>query len=54
MLISRQMSLTLARLVGTDLHHERHLAALQDKGNLAAFHRHIEGKINNDLEGLSL
>lgn len=44
----------LASLVGTDLHHERHLAALQDKGNLAAFHRHIGDKINNDLEGLVL
>lgn len=34
----------LAGLVATDLHHERHLAALQDANNLTLFHKTLAGK----------
>ena len=40
----------LADLVGTDLHHERHLAALGKPENLAIFNRYIGTKVYNDLE----
>ena len=44
----------LAHLVGTDLHHGRHLAALQDKGNRAIFDEYLDGKKFNDLDNLSI
>ena len=40
----------LASLVGTDLHHERHLAALQDTKNLALFNELLVGKRINDFK----
>ena len=42
----------LAHLVGTDLHHGRHLATLQDAANLAIFHEHLGGKKFNELNDL--
>ena len=42
----------LASLVGTDLHHARHLSALQHKENLAIFHGHLGSKKFNDLDNL--
>lgn len=42
----------LADLVGTDMHHDRHLAALRDKHNLALFQKYLEGKQYNMLEQL--
>ena len=42
----------LASLVGTDLHHARHLSALQHKENLAVFHEHLGNKKFNDLDDL--
>lgn len=42
----------LADLVGTDMHHERHLAALKDTRNLALFQKYLEGRQYNILEQL--
>jgi protein-tyrosine phosphatase len=42
----------LADFVGTDLHHFRHMAALQDAGNLALFHKYLSGRQYNVLEAL--
>lgn len=42
----------LAQLVGTDLHHGRHLAALTHKDNLAVFHEYMGNKKFNDLDDL--
>ena len=42
----------LASLVGTDLHHTRHLAALQDKKNRKLFHELLGAKKYNELEKL--
>lgn len=39
----------LADLVGTDLHHERHLAALGKPENLVIFSRYLGTKVYNDL-----
>ena len=39
----------LADLVGTDMHHHRHLAALQKDENLAIFRKHLEKKTYNVL-----
>ncbi|HMO60599.1 MAG TPA: histidinol phosphatase [Ferruginibacter sp.] len=42
----------LADFVATDLHHLRHLAALQDGRNLALFHKYLSAKKYNVLEEL--
>ncbi len=42
----------LATLVGTDLHHHNHLAALGDDKNRAIFENYIGNKIFNDLDSL--
>ncbi|MFT3679162.1 MAG: histidinol phosphatase [Ferruginibacter sp.] len=42
----------LADLVGTDMHHERHLRALQDKNNLEIFQKYLGNKQYNLLESL--
>jgi len=39
----------LADLVGSDMHHERHLAAMQNPGNLQVFSKHLSGRQFNDL-----
>jgi tyrosine-protein phosphatase YwqE len=44
----------LAILAGTDLHHDKHLAALASKRNRAVFQQYIGGKNFNDLEGITL
>lgn len=44
----------LALLAGTDLHHEKHLAALTSEKNRAVFQQYIGGKNFNDLEGITL
>ena len=40
----------LALLVGTDLHHERHMAALKNPENLAIFNRYLGDKRFNHFE----
>ena len=40
----------LADLVGTDMHHDRHLAALRDKHNLALFQKYLEKRQYNILD----
>ena len=40
----------LANLVGTDMHHERHLAALQDRRSLHLFEKYLAGKQYNILD----
>jgi protein-tyrosine phosphatase len=42
----------LADLVGTDLHHDRHLRLLQDKNSLALFEKYLSRKSYNDLDSL--
>lgn len=42
----------LADLVGTDLHHHRHLAALRDPVNLALFEKHLGKREFNVLDNL--
>ena len=42
----------LAQLVGTDLHHENHLAALNSKNNRALLQRYLGDKVYNDLDKL--
>lgn len=42
----------LAGLVGTDLHHGRHLAALQNPDNRMVFNKYLSVKKYNDLEGM--
>ncbi len=42
----------LADLVGTDMHHERHLAMLKDPGSLQLFSQYTGGKKFNDLSQL--
>lgn len=39
----------LADLVGTDMHHTRHLAIMQSPENLALIHRSLEKKVFNEL-----
>jgi protein-tyrosine phosphatase len=39
-------------LVGTDMHHDRHLAALQDKKNITIFQKYLSDKQYNILEQL--
>jgi protein-tyrosine phosphatase len=43
----------LATLVGTDLHHHNHLAAISDNKNRAIFEYYIGDKIFNDLGSLA-
>ncbi len=40
----------LAALVGTDMHHSRHLGALGDAGNIGVFNKYLRGKVFNDLD----
>ena len=42
----------LATLVGTDLHHHNHLAAIADDKNRLLFENYLGSKIFNDLENL--
>jgi protein-tyrosine phosphatase len=42
----------LADLVGTDLHHRHHLAALSDPKNKAIFQQYLGNKVYNDLDAL--
>lgn len=42
----------LASLVGTDLHHDRHLRALRDSGNLKMFGQVLGDRVWNDLDGI--
>ena len=42
----------LAPLVGTDLHHHNHLAAIRNEKNRAIFESYIGNKVFNDLESL--
>ena len=42
----------LANLVGTDLHHHQHLAALSDPKNRAAIQQSLGDKVYNDLDAL--
>lgn len=42
----------LAKLVGTDLHHKNHLAALSTAQNKAIFHKYLGNKTYNDLDNL--
>ena len=44
----------LAKLVGTDLHHHRHLAAINDTRNLLMFEEYISGKNFNDLDNIKM
>jgi len=44
----------LASLVGTDLHHHKHLAAINHPGNREIFHQHLGGKLLNDLDAVAL
>ena len=44
----------LASLVGTDLHHERHLSALQNKDNLKLFKAYLGDKKMNNIEELAM
>lgn len=39
----------MADLVGTDMHHNRHLAVLQDQANLEMFKRYLDYKVFNEL-----
>ena len=43
----------LAQLIGTDLHHNNHLAALNSKDNKVIFERYLGGKVYNDLNALT-
>lgn len=43
----------LVSLVGTDLHHEKHLAALADTGNQRLFNDYLTDSTWNDLEALA-
>jgi len=42
----------LAGLVGTDMHHEKHLKALSDVGNIGLFNRYLKGGVFNELENI--
>ena len=41
----------LADLVGTDMHHERHLQTLQHPGNLEIFSKYLGNRTYNDFSG---
>jgi protein-tyrosine phosphatase len=40
----------LAALVGTDMHHGRHLGALGNVGNIGVFNKYLGRKVYNDLD----
>lgn len=40
----------LAELVGTDMHHRRHLGALNDAGHIQVFNKYLKGRVLNDLD----
>lgn len=42
----------LAQLVGTDLHHHRHLEALNNNENRIAFNRYLGNVVYNDLDAI--
>jgi tyrosine-protein phosphatase YwqE len=42
----------LATLVGTDLHHHNHLAAISNDKNRAIFEQYLGNKIYNDLDAI--
>jgi protein-tyrosine phosphatase len=42
----------LVDLVGTDMHHEKHLGMLQKKSNQDIWHQYLEGRTYNDFTGL--
>jgi protein-tyrosine phosphatase len=42
----------LVDLVGTDMHHEKHLGVLQKKENLDMWHRYLDGRVYNDFSTL--
>ncbi len=42
----------LVDLVGTDMHHPKHLALLQKKENLAIWQQYLQGKVYNDLSSI--
>ena len=44
----------LAKLVGTDLHHQRHLDALKSAANREIFQLYLGDKIFNDLDAIDL
>jgi len=44
----------LADLVGTDLHHHKHLAAINRPENRQVFHQYLGGKLLNDLDAVAL
>lgn len=44
----------LAKLAGTDLHHDRHLAAFEDEKSRRIFQHYLEGKLFNDLDAIAL
>ena len=43
----------LATLVGTDLHHHNHLAAISSNTNRAIFEQYLSGKLYNDLDSIT-
>jgi protein-tyrosine phosphatase len=47
------MEKDLAQLVGTDLHHHNHLAALNSETNRIIFEKYLGGKFYNDLNALN-
>ncbi len=42
----------LAKLVGTDLHHQNHLKALSDHDNSSIIHKYLGNKVYNDLDAI--
>lgn len=42
----------LAQLVGTDLHHYRHLEALNNSDNKISFSRYLDNKVYNNLDAI--
>ncbi len=44
----------LAMLVGTDLHHQKHLDAISNTKNRMVFESYLENKINNNLDTINL
>jgi protein-tyrosine phosphatase len=42
----------LASLVGTDLHHYKHLQVINDKKNRAVFHHYLKNKAFNNLDAI--
>jgi tyrosine-protein phosphatase YwqE len=44
----------LALLAGTDLHHDKHLAAFSNEKNRLIFQQYLEGKFFNELDAIAL